>query len=140
MLRLTALPQHRAQADELLLRHAAASGALVFEETRVTSVEFDGEDGTKARPISAQWRDKEGKAGKITFDWLVDASGRNGLVSTKNLNNRKFNQSLKNVACWGYWKGTGVYSPQTPRRGSPYFEALTGMPFYIIITFVSVGS
>ena len=71
---------------------------------------------------------------------LVDASGRNGLVSTKNLNNRKFNQSLKNVACWGYWKGTGVYSPQTPRRGSPYFEALTGMPFYIIITFVSVGS
>ncbi|KAF8907995.1 hypothetical protein CPB85DRAFT_1376447 [Mucidula mucida] len=114
----------RSEADELLLRHAASEGALVFEETKVDEVTFEG-IGLDARPVSARWKDKAGKTGVIAFDWLVDASGRNGLLSTKNLKNRKYNQSLKNVACWGYWKGTGTYSPQTSRRGSPWFEALT---------------
>lgn len=115
-----------------MLRHASASGALVFEETRVTEVHFEG-SGPDARPVSASWRDKSGQTGRVFFDWLVDASGRAGLVSVKNLHNRKFNQSLKNVACWGYWGGTGVYSPHTSRAGSPWFEALTGKPACQII-------
>lgn len=114
-----------------MLRHAEAAGALVFEETKVTEVQFDG-TGPDARPVSANWRNKQGQTGKITYDFLIDASGRTGLVSSKNLHNRKFNQNLKNVASWGYWKGTGVYSPTTSRAGSPWFEALLGM-FNIVL-------
>jgi len=112
----------REESDYLMLQHAGKSGAIVHEETRVTEVQFDDK---KERPVSANWRNKQGETGKITFNWLVDASGRAGLVSTKNLKNRKYNQGLKNIATWGYWKGAGIYSPDTPRRGSPWFEALT---------------
>ena len=42
------------------------------------------------------------------------------------LKNRKFNSSLKNVAIWGYWKGTGLYGKGTRRENAPVFEALTG--------------
>ena len=38
------------------------------------------------------------------FDYLIDASGRAGLVSTRYLRNRRFHQSFKNVAIWGYWE------------------------------------
>jgi len=62
----------------------------------------------------------------ITFKYLIDASGRAGIMSTRYLNNRHFSQSLKNVAVWGYWKNVGSYGLGTPRAGAPYFEALLG--------------
>ena len=52
----------------------------------------------------------------MRFDYLVDASGRAGLVSTKYLKNRKNNQGLKNLANWGYWKGAGEYAVDTETR------------------------
>ncbi|PPR01324.1 hypothetical protein CVT24_006326 [Panaeolus cyanescens] len=112
----------RSESDELLLRHASTSGAKVFEGVRVTDINF--QDGTR-RPVSATWVDKGGKSGTISFDFLIDASGRRGLMSTKYLKNRNFTQSLKNIAMWGYWSGTGSYKPGTSRAGSPFFEALT---------------
>ncbi len=47
-------------------------------------------------------------------------------MSTRYLKNRTFNKSLKNVAVWGYWTGTGQYAPGTKRENAPWFEALTG--------------
>ena len=79
------------------------------------------------RPVSASWSRKDGSSGVIEFEYLVDASGRAGLVSTKYLKNRKNNQALKNIANWGYWKGAGKYGQGTSREGVPFFEALTGM-------------
>jgi hypothetical protein len=93
----------------------------VFEETTVTSLDFDG-----TRPVSAAYTTSIGVKGTFAFDYLVDASGRYGLMSNKYLKNRKMSPSLKNVAVWGYWKGGGVYAPGTHRQNSPYFEALTG--------------
>ena len=86
------------------------------------------ESGTPdpGRPVSASWSRKDGGSGRINFDYLVDASGRAGIVSTKYLKNRKTNQGLKNIANWGYWKGTADYAPDTPRQGQPLFEALSG--------------
>ena len=83
------------------------------------------------RPVSAKWVRKEGSAtgeptsGEIKFDYLIDASGRAGIVSTKYLKNRKHNQGLKNVANWGYWKGASKYAEGTSREGAPFFEALS---------------
>ncbi|KZP00962.1 FAD/NAD-binding domain-containing protein [Calocera viscosa TUFC12733] len=114
----------RAEFDELLLRNAEKCGAKVIEQVTVANIEFEGDDPTQ-RPIAAQWkRASDGEEGRITFDYLVDASGRNGLMSTKYLKNRKFNASLNNVACWGYWKGTSRYMPGTERDNAPWFEAL----------------
>ncbi|TFK22827.1 FAD/NAD(P)-binding domain-containing protein [Coprinopsis marcescibilis] len=118
----------RAEFDEMLLRHAAESGATVLEEHKVIEIKFeaDGTDG-QSRPSSAVYSQASGKQGEIFFDYLVDASGRNGIMSTKYLRNRRMNSSLKNVACWGYWEGGyEMYMPGTRRENAPWFEALTG--------------
>jgi hypothetical protein len=109
----------RAEFDDLLLKHAAKCGATVIEETKVTELHFEGE-----RPVSATWVSGGGIEGQITFDYLIDASGRNGIMSTKYLRDRRFNQSLKNIACWGYWEGAGCYKPGTSRENAVWFEAL----------------
>ncbi|KAI0338616.1 FAD/NAD-P-binding domain-containing protein [Trametopsis cervina] len=109
----------RSEFDELLLQHASKCGATVFQETKVTELHFDG-----ARPISASWKAQNASEGRITFDYLIDASGRNGIMSVKYLKNRCFSQSLKNIAHWGYWEGTSQYMPGTSRENAVWIEAL----------------
>lgn len=116
--------QVRSEFDEILLRHAAESGACVCEGIQVTGITFSSDDDK--RPVSAEWKSDVGGKGEIRFKWLVDASGRTGIMSSKYLKNRKFNQALKNIAFWGYWTGAGTYEPGTTRENAPWFEALTG--------------
>lgn len=113
--------QIRAEFDDLLLKHAAKCGTTVVEETKVTDIQFEG-----GRPVSATWISRSGVEGQIAFDYLVDASGKNGIMSTNYLRNRRFNNSLNNVACWGYWEGTGTYKPGTTRENAVWLEALPG--------------
>lgn len=54
--------QVRSECDEIMLRHAATCGAKVFEETRVTDIEFD-ESGQ--RPVAALWKDSQNRSGRI---------------------------------------------------------------------------
>ena len=120
----------------MLLKHAGECGVKVFERTKVDSIQFEpsGNDAKLAvsgapspgRPVSAKWSRKDGSSGEISFEYLVDASGRQGIVSTKYFKNRKVNQSLKNIANWGYWKGGEIFSKGTERENAPFFEALTG--------------
>ncbi|KAF3927889.1 hypothetical protein ABW20_dc0105494 [Dactylellina cionopaga] len=109
----------RSEADDLLFRHAGTCGASIFDETQVQDIEFDA-----TRPVSANWLRKDGTSGSIKFKYLVDASGRRGILSTKYLKNRTFNDNFKNIANWGYWKTDNVYGRGTSLEGSPYFEAL----------------
>ncbi|KAK0226141.1 FAD binding domain-containing protein [Armillaria fumosa] len=141
----------RSEFDSLLMNHARTCGASVYELTRVNSLTFSQID--PSRPISASWihtpppapisppaspkvsRDGTDSpeilsepikfTGTTTFNYLIDASGRAGVMSTKYLKNRHFNRSLKNIAVWGYWKGVGIYGVGTKKEGSPWFEALT---------------
>ncbi|KAF9460768.1 hypothetical protein BDZ94DRAFT_1169211 [Collybia nuda] len=143
----------RSEFDQLLMNHARASGASVYELTKVQSVSFSATDPT--RPVSVDWthiyppsplsppaspttikdsfdtdnhRNSNVPAsitGTTTFAYLIDASGRAGIMSTKYLKNRHFNMSLKNVAVWGYWSDVGRYGIGTSREGAPWFEALT---------------
>jgi flavine halogenase len=130
----------RSEADELIFKHAGKSGAKIFDNVKVDALEFEPSAlpaspdrdcilPDPGRPVSAMWTHKKnGSKGTIHFDYLVDASGRAGIMSTKYLKNRKYNDAsqLKNVANWGYWEGGGTYGVGTPREGAPYFEALTG--------------
>ncbi|KAG7444588.1 putative halogenase [Guyanagaster necrorhizus] len=119
----------RSEFDELLLRHAAEMGVHVCEGVRVEKVRFAPDE--PVRPVSLVWSSSRGgdatatRGGEVSFRWLVDASGRNGLMSTRYLKNRTFNESLRNVAVWGYWTGAECYAPGTTRENAPWFEALT---------------
>lgn len=120
--------QIRSEFDELLLNHARSCGVRVFEQTRVQSLSFSTDDPDK--PVSVTWSHSATASptiGTTTFDYVVDASGRNGLISTSHLKNRHFNSSLKNVAMWGYWRNTNMYGVGTSRENAPWFEALTGV-------------
>ena len=126
-----------------MFKHAGKCGAEVFDGVKVNSIEFvpptnpdaklDSGIPDPGRPVSASWSRKDGSSGQIKFDYLVDASGRAGIVSTKYLKNRKNNQGLKNIANWGYWKGAADYAPGTNRQGQPLFEALSGNFLFAIV-------
>lgn len=126
----------RSEADDLMFKHAAKCGALTFDGVKVSSLDFapceinnasiDPAAQDPGRPVAAHWTRKDGSSGTIKFEYLVDATGRAGIMSTKYLKTRKYNQGLKNVAKWGYWKNAGKYGEGTSREGNPFFEALQG--------------
>lgn len=92
----------RSEFDEILLDHARELGVEVVEGVSVKELEFDGD-----RPVAALWAETKDAAskGRIAFDYIVDASGRNGVIATKHLKNRKLHEVFRNVAAWTYWKG-----------------------------------
>ena len=85
----------RSEFDELLLRHAAVCGAKVLEHTTVKEVEI-GPDGRAhaARYVSG------GVERRIGFNFLIDASGRYGLMANHLLKSRIFHTAFDNVAIW----------------------------------------
>jgi flavin-dependent dehydrogenase len=93
----------RSEFDHTLLEHAKSQGVKVYEGTEIKSITFDGD-----RPVSATWTgiaDKENK-GEIAFDFLVDSSGRAGIMANRYLKNRHIHEAFQNVAIWGYWNRT----------------------------------
>jgi flavin-dependent dehydrogenase len=125
----------RSEFDEMIMRRAQELGAQVYENTRVTAIEF--EEGADDKPISVSWTRKNGterETGTTSFDWLIDASGRAGLMSTKYHKDRIMNPGFKNNAVWGYWRGGNKYAPGSDRENVPFFEAMTdesGWVWYI---------
>ncbi len=97
----------RAEFDQLLLEHAKSQGVKVYEGTEIRGLTFDGE-----RPCSAIWAQGPGdtNTGEISFDTLVDASGRAGIMGMRYLKNRHYHDAFQNVAIWGYWQGAGRMS------------------------------
>lgn len=101
----------RADFDHMLLKHAASLGVTVCEGVEVQGLTFDGD-----RPCAATWvrqarpangdpgRTEPAEHGDITFDYLVDASGRSGVMGTKYLKNRRYHKVFQNIAIWAYWK------------------------------------
>jgi flavin-dependent dehydrogenase len=90
----------RAEFDQLLLEHAKTQGVKVYEGCEVQRLYFQDD-----RPYRATWTKGNHIFGEIEFDYLLDASGRAGLLSTKYLQNRYHHNMFQNVAIWGYWKG-----------------------------------
>ena len=124
----------------MLFRHAGKQGANVFDGVKVSEIRFEpctdeafaSNDLEAAKlanpgsPVAATWSRKDGSSGNISFDYLVDASGRAGVMSTGYLKNRTPNKGLKNIANWTYWKNAEKYGTGSIREGSPFFEALNG--------------
>ncbi len=87
----------RSSFDEVLLRNAAAKGAEVFEECRVTDVAFpEGDDpvitASLAGGASRQWRAR----------FVVDASGRDTLLASQ-LGVKERNPRNNSAAIFGHF-------------------------------------
>lgn len=99
----------RSDFDQFMLEHARSQGVQVFEGVEVRGIGFEGE-----RPVSAAWLIKadasvngdSGRQGETGFDYLIDASGRDGVMANHYLKNRRYHQVFQNIAVWGYYKDT----------------------------------
>jgi FADH2-dependent halogenase len=100
----------RATFDDLLLRHAASSGADVRERHRVLDVAFD-DDGVTAQ---VQRPGDGGAPGRVRARAIVDASGRGSLLSRK-FDLRVDEPRLANVAVFSHY--SGVPRPDGRRAG-----------------------
>lgn len=120
----------RSEFDHLLLEHAKSQGVKVFEGTEIRSLSFDGD-----KPRSAAWSQVVGgsDSGEITFDYLIDASGRAGIMSMRYLKNRHYHNAFQNVAIWGYWEGAGrmSFAPEGAiANGAVPYGWLWGIPLH----------
>lgn len=109
----------RAEFDQLLLEHSKSQGVKVFEGSEISRIHFEDNPSSTVmpgRPRSATWTRSDGSRGDISFDFLVDASGRAGMMSTRYLKNRHRHQVFQNVAIWGYWKD--VKRPSAAQEGA----------------------
>ncbi|OIJ68197.1 NAD(P)/FAD-dependent oxidoreductase [Streptomyces mangrovisoli] len=99
--------------DTILLDHAAEQGVEVIQGASVKRVIFDGD-----RAVGAEWTDPQDRGTVHTgeFDFVVDASGRAGVIGGQHFKNRRPHEVFRNVAIWGYWKG-GDLLPGTPSGG-----------------------
>lgn len=108
--------------DQLLLNHARDNGVQVSEQVTARSVAFSGQRPTAVSCV------RDGEAAPFVldnFDYLVDASGRNGLLNAQHFRNRRRHEVFRNVAVWGYWRG-GRTLPETPLGGLNAISAKDG--------------
>jgi flavin-dependent dehydrogenase len=102
----------RADYDEILLRNATKQGVTVIEGAEVRGVTFD--DG---RAVAAEWnKTGDSTVNTTRFRYVIDASGRNGVLSRKHFRSRRQHQIFQNIAVWGYWTGAKLL-PETPEGG-----------------------
>ncbi len=94
----------RSEFDQLMLDHAESQGVDVRRHTTVARLLFDGERAVGAEIVNAQGSET------VAFDMLVDASGRNGMLATRYLKNRRHHEAFRNVAIWGYWRNANPLS------------------------------
>ena len=85
----------RARFDHILLKHARASGADVREGIAVRKIDVDHGD-----PVIVS------DAGTARARYFIDATGQSSILGRR-LGERRFDESLRNVAVWRNYRGCG---------------------------------
>lgn len=88
----------RAHFDELLARHARASGATVAERANVLELIFDGPRITGVR------YERDGVSGTVRARYVIDAGGRSSKIA-QHYQTRRPVPSLQNVAVFRHYTG-----------------------------------
>src|SRR5215471_17049236 len=114
----------RADFDDLLLRHSAACGAEVREETSVDDVLFEG-----GRAVGVRASRAGGPAEEIRAKVVVDASGQGAFLSRK-LGLRSFDPKLKRAALFAHYQG--IRWPEGSRPGDILLPIDKGVWYWII--------
>jgi FADH2-dependent halogenase len=90
------VPRHR--FDQILLDHAAASGAEVCQPAKVAQVGFGDEE------VTVTLRSEAFGERTVRSRTVIDASGRDGFLS-KRLNLRRFDPELRHVGIHAWFEG-----------------------------------
>lgn len=85
--------------DTILLDHVSEMGADVRQEARVSEVLLE-----EGRAVGVRF-DQDGQTHEARARYVVDASGLSAVIANK-LSSRDAAESLKNMALYGYWKGS----------------------------------
>ncbi|NJP04554.1 MAG: NAD(P)/FAD-dependent oxidoreductase [Chloroflexaceae bacterium] len=96
----------RSEFDKILLDHAASQGVKVLQGVAVQQILFDPDQTERPTGVTLSEAANSQQSWDITFDMLIDASGRAGLMANRYLRNRHYHEAFKNVALWGYWMDT----------------------------------
>lgn len=91
--------------DAMLLRHAYDNGVAVLQGAAVTRVEF-----LAGRAVGVDLRLPDGFVRHVPTHFVVDASGRRGLIGTQ-LRLRRNDPELRQFAAYSWFSGVG---PQPP--------------------------
>jgi flavin-dependent dehydrogenase len=91
----------RSEFDHMLLRNCAAKGARVFEEARVTSVDFGNLAHNEETVVHVQ--SKEGEQQEWRTRFLVDASGRDTFLAERFAIKRR-NRKHASAAIFGHFR------------------------------------
>ncbi len=105
----------RPKFDSILLDNSRAKGVDVRERHHVAEVLFDG-----GRAAGVRFRDDAGREQVARADFIVDASGQNGLLG-RQLGLREWDDFFQNLAVYGYFYG-GQRLP-SPDENNIFIEA-----------------
>ncbi|NKY97165.1 NAD(P)/FAD-dependent oxidoreductase [Nocardiopsis alborubida] len=94
------LQVERAEFDQILLDAAAAEGAKVVEGARVTAPVLSGD-----RVSGVRYTLDDGSSSTVRAHYVVDASGRTGVIS-RALGLRRNDESIRMVAAFKHYAGT----------------------------------
>src|SRR2546421_4545785 len=125
----------RSKFDEILLRNAARNGVDVREQHAVKDVVFES-----GRACGVELLDANGKAGKATAKYIIDASGNQSHVHKK-VGERIYSNFFQNLALFGYYQDGARFPP--PSDGNVFCAAFEeGWFWYIPLsaTLTSVGA
>ena len=98
----------RSKFDKILLDHSRESGVKVLERCRATSVGRD-----EQRVTQVGYVDQSDVPRVASCQFCVDASGQSSLLGNS-LELREFNESLRNIALYGYFQGGRPLSDLVP--------------------------
>ena len=126
---------YREKFDEILLRHAEKSGALVLEEHRMVDAAFDA-DG-----VTLTYTDKHGGVGRMRVGVVVDASGRAGVLA-KRFGRHEPDPLLLNIAVHAQYEGIPRASGRRAGDIRMYTRPDMGWLWFIPLsdTVISVGA
>ncbi|MBW4092951.1 MAG: NAD(P)/FAD-dependent oxidoreductase [Proteobacteria bacterium] len=94
----------RATFDATLLRHAAGRGVIVAEETRVLDVDFAADGAAQVMLRDAREHGVGGGSRRIAARFVLDASGRDGLLAGK-FGLREADKRMNTAAVYGHFRG-----------------------------------
>ena len=121
----------RAKFDKILLDHCKESGATVLEGCRATGIDRDEQQTTHV-----SYMDQAGIPQVASCEFCVDATGQNCFLGNS-LDLREFNESLRNIALYGYFQGGRpldhlVPNPDPKHNGNIFVAATeSGWIWYI---------
>lgn len=114
----------RAEFDQLLLDHAAESGAEVHEQSPVS-----GPIVENGQTVGVLVRGEAGREREVRARVVVDASGQDALLSRR-LGTRRFDPKLKRAGLFAHYEG--VVWPEGHQRGDILLPIDQGVWYWII--------